>query len=73
MENNLRVLMAIKKVGITQLAADTKIARTTLYKMYYEKSQSISYEILRKLCDYFECTPNDLLHTEGSEFIASEK
>lgn len=61
MKNNLRVLMAQKFVNITQLSKAIGISRNTLTSIYYEKTTQINIKTLTLLCNYFECTPNDLI------------
>ncbi|MGX0082548.1 helix-turn-helix domain-containing protein [Staphylococcus hominis] len=61
MKNNFRVLIAIKKISIAKVYEETGIAKTTLYGLYYEKTQNPSLLIILKLCDYLKVTPNDFL------------
>ena len=60
-ENNLRILMAQKKISITDLSVATGISRNTIAGIYHEKNKGINYEKINKLCDFFKCTPNDLV------------
>jgi putative transcriptional regulator len=61
-KNNLRLLMAEHRVNITQLAAATGISRNTLSSIYHERTTRMDFKTVTMLCNYFECTPNDLLH-----------
>lgn len=39
----------------------TGISRTTLTNIYYGRSKGIQLETLKRLCDFLEITPNDLI------------
>ncbi|MEF7494729.1 helix-turn-helix transcriptional regulator [Lysinibacillus sphaericus] len=67
-KNNLRVLMAQEKINITQLSKAIGISRNTLTSIYHEKTTRVDIKTLTLLCNYFECTPNDLIViTKGSD------
>lgn len=53
--------MAQNYVNITQLSKAIGISRNTLTSIYYEKTTQINIKTLTSLCNYFECTPNDLI------------
>lgn len=60
-KNNLRVLMAEKKMNIQDVSNSTGLSRKSISKLYHEISTQITFEVLEKLCDLFDCTPDDLL------------
>lgn len=49
------------KVTQRQLAAATGIAQKTISELESGKTSAIDFNILLRLCDYFNCTPNDIL------------
>ena len=60
-KNNLRVLMAIQKMRMTELSKLSGVGYRTIVGLYHEKITRIEFETLNKLCNALECTPNDLL------------
>lgn len=60
-KNNLALLMAQKKKKISDVSKDTGISRTTLTNIYYERNKSITFEVLEKLCNYFECSVDEFI------------
>ncbi len=58
--NHFSEIMGRKKMKISQVSRDTGISRVTLTKLYYEKSKSISFDSVKKLCRYLECSFEDL-------------
>lgn len=63
-------LMVDHKIkSVAELSRKTNIHRDTLTKIIdNKKSETISLEILIKLCDFFQCTLSDLI-----EYIPDEK
>lgn len=62
--NNLRVMMAQKKMNIQDVSNATGLSRKAVSKLYHEISTQITFEVLEKMCDLFECEPGDLLFIE---------
>ena len=60
-KNNLRVLLAIRKIRMTELSRISGVGYGTVLGLYHEKITRIEFETLNKLCNALECTPNDLL------------
>ena len=60
-KNNLRVLLAIRKIRMTELSRISGVGYGTVFGLYHEKITRIEFETLYKLCNALECTPNDLL------------
>ena len=61
MNNNLSVILGEKLIKISTISKETGISRTTLTNLYYKRSNSISGDVLKKLCSYLNVTPDDLL------------
>ena len=53
------------------VARETKISYNTLFNIKKGDVKSISFDVLEKLCDNLECTPNDLLVIEKDAAAAS--
>lgn len=60
-KNNLRLLMAQKHINITQLSGATGVSRNTIASIYHEKTTRMDIKTITVICNYFECTPNDLI------------
>lgn len=63
-KNNLRVLMAKKKMTIRDVHKATGMSEVTISKLYHEKSNTIAFETIRKLCEFFDCSVEELLYLE---------
>jgi putative transcriptional regulator len=61
LKNNLSKLMGEKKVKITELHRLTGLSRNTLTKLYYEKTDYISFKTIEKLCWALDCNTQELL------------
>ncbi|ARJ16908.1 helix-turn-helix transcriptional regulator [Staphylococcus lugdunensis] len=59
--SNLKVKMAEFNYSIKDVHEKTKLSRTTISNLYNNYSDGIKIDTLEKLCDLFNCTPNDLL------------
>lgn len=55
------VFMAQRFIKLSTLAKETGISRSTLTKIYYSKNEMISFDVLDKLCKYFDCDISDIL------------
>lgn len=63
-KNNLRVLMAKKGVNIQDVSNATGLSRKSISKLYNETSIQITFDVIARLCVYFNCDVNDLLYLE---------
>lgn len=59
MKNELRVIMARKKLKVADVYRDTGIAKTTLYGLFDETTKHPSATTILKLCEYLDVTPNE--------------
>ena len=66
-KNNLRVLMAKRKMNIKDVAEKTGLSRTTISKLYNEQSTTIAFETIYKLCTLFECSVDELIYIDETE------
>ena len=53
------------KKKISDVARDTGVNRGTLTRMYYETIERVDLDVLDTLCDYFNCSIEDLLEAEA--------
>ncbi|MGB9791485.1 MAG: helix-turn-helix domain-containing protein [Thermacetogeniaceae bacterium] len=60
-KSRLHMLMAEKKMNMSDLARETGISRTTIWSLYHDKSTKIDFNTLDALCRYFKCQPGDVL------------
>ena len=58
---NLRQLAFDHDVSISKIARKTNISRTTLTALYKGSGSGITFSVLEKLCNYFQCDVGDLL------------
>lgn len=73
-KNNLRTLMAKKNVNIQDVSDATGLSRKSISKLYNETSIQITFDVIARLCIYFNCEVNDLLElVEGKENPEEEK
>ena len=57
---NLSTLMGMKRYSIQDVHSQTGLSRNTISNLYNDKASRIDYKTVEKLCNLFECTPNDL-------------
>lgn len=57
-------ILGERKLHISKVSHDTGISRTTLTNLYYGTSTAISFDVLKKLCDYFQCDIGNILTLE---------
>jgi len=58
---HLSRLMGERKVKIADVARGIGVNRNTITLLYYEKAKRIDFEVLDKLCQYFNCSVGDIL------------
>lgn len=63
-KNNLRILMAKEKMTIRDVHKATGLSEITVSKLYHERSTTIAFETIMKLCNLFDCAVGDLLFLE---------
>jgi putative transcriptional regulator len=62
----IKLKEVLEKKGKTlyRLQQETKITYPTLIKLNKGEGQGITFDVLEKICDNLDCTPNDLLVIE---------
>lgn len=58
---HLSRLMGERKLKVTDVARETGLHRNTVTLLYKETATRVELEALDKLCDYFDCSLNELL------------
>lgn len=58
----LPVVLAEKRVrSLTRLARQAGVSRSTLTRLWYNRTEGITFDTLAKLCASLDCQPGDLL------------
>ena len=52
--------MGAKRIKIYELEKISGISRSTITRLYYDKTNTISFNTLENICKALNCTPNDL-------------
>ena len=58
---HLSTLMGERKLKIADLAKDLGVHRNTITLLYYETAKRIDFDVLDKLCKYFNCSIGEIL------------
>lgn len=66
-KNNLRVMMAKRKMNIQDVSDATGLSRKSISKLYNEESIQITFDVIARICKLFDCLPGDLLYLEDEE------
>lgn len=61
MKIELNEILKDKNKSLYWLSKETDIRYATLHNLANNKTNSISFVILKKICVALECTPNDIL------------
>ncbi|MCM1184549.1 MAG: helix-turn-helix transcriptional regulator [Roseburia sp.] len=70
---NLDVMMAKRKVGLTQLAKDVDITLANLSILKNNKAKAVRLSTLDAICRALDCQPGDILeYVESEEHLALE-
>lgn len=60
LKNNLSKIMGAKRIKIYELEKLLGVSRSTLARLYYDRSNTINLKTLENLCKILGCTPNDI-------------
>ncbi len=64
MKNNMRVILAKKRLKVADVARETGLSKSTLTALYYERTKNPEVETLLKIADYLGVTLDELLIPE---------
>ena len=68
---NLDVMMAKRKIGLSELASRVNLTQANLSILKNAKGKAIRFSTLNRLCKELECQPGDILeykYAEGDDF-----
>jgi len=60
LKNNLSAVMGAKRIKIYELAEMSGISRSTITRLYYDRTNTVSFNTLENLCRALDCTLDDL-------------
>jgi len=58
---HLSRMMGERKLKIADVARDIGVNRNTITLLYYERAKRIDFDVIEKLCQYFNCTVGELI------------
>lgn len=64
MQNNLRILLAKKRLKVSDLAKGTKLSKSALTALYYERTTRPDITTLQKVANFLNVTVDELLNVE---------
>lgn len=65
---NLDVMMAKRKIGVTELAKEVDIAMANLSILKNNKAKAVRFTTLNAICKALDCQPGDIL-----EYVPEEE
>ena len=67
-ESKLSEILGRKRIKMSELALKTGTTKNTVLNLYHNRTKRIEFDVLNKICNVLECTPNDILrHTPDLE------
>ncbi|WP_298838090.1 helix-turn-helix domain-containing protein [Clostridium sp.] len=70
---NLDVMMAKRKVNLSDLAIRVGITNSNLSILKTNKAKAIRFSTLEAICSELQCQPGDILEFRGDEYIKPNK
>lgn len=64
-KSRLSILMGEKRYNIQDVYEKTGLSRSTVARLYHDKTQRVDYDTLDKLCALFDCNVSEII-----EFIS---
>ncbi len=64
---NLDVMLAKRKMSVTELSEHVGITMANLSILKNEKAKAVKFSTLEKICEVLDCQPGDILEYEKSE------
>lgn len=58
--NKLSEILGRKRIRMSELQKMTGLSQTAIINLYYNKTKSVSFETMNKLCDALECNTQEL-------------
>ena len=60
-QSNLSEMLGRKRMKMSELSQRAGLNKNTVLNLYHDRSTRIEFEVLNKICNALECTPNDIL------------
>lgn len=60
LNNNLSAIMGAKRIKIYELEKISGISRSTITRLYYNQTNTVSFNTIENICKALNCTPGDL-------------
>lgn len=60
LKNNLSAIMGTKRIKIYELEKISGISRSTITRLYYNQTNTVSFNTIENICKALNCTPGDL-------------
>ena len=60
LKNNLSAIMGAKRIKIYELEKISGISRSTITRLYYNQTNTGSFNTIENICKALNCTPGDL-------------
>ncbi len=70
---NLDVMMAKRKISLTDLAARVDITPANLSILKTGKARAIRFSTLERICEELHCQPGDILEYQPDQLPAGDK
>lgn len=58
--NKLSEILGRKRIRMAELQKLTGLSQTAIINLYYNKTKSVSFETMNKLCNALECNTQEL-------------
>lgn len=58
--NRISALLGERRENITDFARNLGVSYTTAHGLYHGTTKSISFELIGRICDYFNKSPNEV-------------
>lgn len=59
-KNNLSAIMGAKRIKIYELEKLSGVSRSTITRLYYDKTNTISFSTMENICKALKCSLSDL-------------
>lgn len=66
-KNKLSEILGRKRINKAELSRFSGVSYSSVKSIYYNKTKGIEFETLDKLCNFLQCTPNDIFEFTPDE------
>lgn len=64
MQNNFRVLLAKKKLKMSDVVSGTGLSKNTVRALYYETAKGVQFQTLETLCKFLNCEIGEIFESD---------